>query len=121
MLVQVSDAEPSEQHVSLMVERAFPPLLPLLLGRGDALVLERLQPEHLQHRGHGGDRHVLLREAFVYALRRVPIDAPEDAVAVCRRSSVAEVAHLMRYRIVVHDGMWDVEECQSAWEAWVHG
>ena len=27
----------------------------------------------------------------------------------------------MRYRIVVHDGMWDVETCQHAWEAWSGG
>lgn len=27
----------------------------------------------------------------------------------------------LRYRMIVHDGMWDVAECQQAWELWVNG
>lgn len=36
------------------------------------------------------------------------------------RLAAGEVLTL-RYRIVVHDGMWDVAECQEAWELWVGG
>lgn len=27
----------------------------------------------------------------------------------------------LRYRMLVHDGVWDVDECQDAWEAWTRG
>ena len=25
-----------------------------------------------------------------------------------------------RYRVVVHDGMWDADRCAGAWAAWAH-
>jgi hypothetical protein len=27
----------------------------------------------------------------------------------------------MRYRVVVHDGLWDADRCESAWQDWVAG